>query len=589
MSGLQRFLVELKRRNVTRVAVAYAIAGWVVVEVAATVFPLVAIPDWGATLVLMLILLGFPVALVLAWAFDLTPEGVQRTGSVEPARPAAEGGLRRGGLLFMAAVVSVAALGGYAWGRLGASSDDDATTGPIRSLAVLPLDNLTGDDDQAYFVDGMHEALISELARIDELTVLSRTSTLRYRETDRPVGEIARELGTQGIIEGSVFRSGDSVRITVQLVRGSPEEHLWAESYTGDISRALSLHSRVARAIADEIRLTLTPEEKRHLAAADSVDPRAQDAYLQGRALWRTRQLQNLEQAVALMEEAVALDPTFAKGWAGLADGRLIHTMYASTLEGWEAAEVLQGYERTRDAALHALELDPESAEANATLGYAATIANLDWEEGETRLRTALELNPSYAQGWDWLADVFKATGRATEAVTAMRTATDLDPFSPLMHRDLGFALAGAGRCPEGRSQLFRALELDSDHWVAHIGLVLCAFREDRQADAVEHLAWLFTLTSPAAAREFREVYQESGWTRALEESISRGYHPVTLSEILTLVTLNRFDEVMTHLREGYERRNAFVVFTMQTFAATEPLRDRPDFQALLREMNLAE
>lgn len=583
-----QFLSELKRRKVTRVALAYAIAGWAVVEGSDTVTPLLLLPDWVPRLALVLVLIGFPLTLVAAWAFEITPEGVKRTAPVEAGSERSGTGSRLHGALLVVAVVAVAALAGYSWGRLGGNGGTDSH-GPIRSLAVLPLDNLTGDEGQAYFVDGMHDELISELARIEQIKVLSRTSTLRYRHTELSLGEIARELGVDGLIEGSVFRAGDSVRITVQLVRGHPEEHLWTDSYRGDLSHALALHSRVARSIAQEIRLTLRPDQEARLADERPVDPRAQEAYLQGRALWRTRQPGDMERVVALMEEAASLDPEFARGWSGLADAQLIRVIYASA--DWDRERRLDTYQRSREAARKALELRPDLAEARGTLAYVAMLADLDWGEAERGIRRSLALNPSYAQGWDWLADILRTRGRTGEAVVAMERAVELDPFSPLMHRDLGLAVVYDRGCEEAVPHLERALELEPQDPVARYDLALCRVQKGDDRKGLEQMLAALSAVpqGDVLARSLREGYAAAGWQGVARVVLRQKNGILVRDRIGALITLGRLDEAMAALRAGFESRAPTVILAGISYPGFEALRDRADFHALMRDVGLEE
>ena len=590
IKGYQRLFAELKRRRVFRVMAVYGAVGFGVLQVAEIAFPRLGLPDWTITLVLVLTILGFPIAIVLAWALEQTPEGLKRT---EPADPEeidailAEPASRRWPAGVLAFVGVVALVVGAWWvGRrtapAPAPNEAASEAGLIRSLAVLPLDNLTGDEGRAYFVDGMHDALISQLARIDELTVLSRTSTLRYRETDQTIGEIANELGVQALVEGSVFQAGDTVRITVQLVRAEPEEHLWTDDYVAELSNALSLHGRVARSIAREVELTLSPREAARLAQASEVDPDAQDAYLRGRALWRTRQPDNLERAVALMEQAVALDPDFALGHAGLADARLMHAHYG----GVALDSLRRAYDRTRQAATRALELDPELPEPHATLGWVAMVDELDWTEAENRLRRSLELNASYAQGWDWLADVLGAQGRAAEAISAMRRAVELDPFSPLMHRDLGWQLYLDGRCDDANEHLQRALQFDPEHTPAWGMLVDCSLLRSDEERAFEYL--LNAVQSATIGDTLRNVFEASGWDGIARQVLEVAPEPERFRAV-ALTHLGRHEEAVATLRAGYEARSSIVVASIKSDPRFDPLRGRPDFRALLEDMDLVD
>jgi len=351
-------LQRLRERKLFQWALAYLAAAWIVfqgIEVMAEPWGLS--PAFQRTIHL-LVAIGFLVTLVLAWYHG--EQGRQRVSGVE--------------LLIIALLLGVGAVlirmyrpeEAAAPETRGAETARQPARGAVRSLAVLPLANLMGDPEQAYFVDGLHDILIGELAGISELTVISRTSVMRYRDTDRSMGEIAAELGVDALVEGSVFRAGDTVRVSVQLIRGSPEEHLWQDRYEGRLSEALGLQTRVAEAIAGEIRLALSPREAERLARRTEVDPAAQEAYLRGRALWRTRSADGMRRAVPYLEEAIALDPTFALAWSALADAYTLGVSYRA-LE----LPADEGYRRGESSAVRAVELDPGLAEAHAALGAA--------------------------------------------------------------------------------------------------------------------------------------------------------------------------------------------------------------------------
>ncbi|HEM46827.1 MAG TPA: hypothetical protein ENO23_07255, partial [Alphaproteobacteria bacterium] len=473
---LGSLLQELKRRRVVRAAVAYAAALFVVLQVADIVLPALGLPPVVLTGLVAVGLLGFPLALALAWAVDLTPGGVTREIRLEPGDgpagvPADTG--HSGGPAARTVAALVAALvvvAGSAWWAL----KPDTSPAAIRSLAVLPLENLMGDDAQAHFVDGMHDVLIGELSHLDSLAVISRTSVQRYRgRTDLTAGEIAGELGVDALLEGSVFRQGDTVRINVQLIRVRPEDHLWEGQYEGRLSQALAMQARIAEAVAHEIRLALSARTADYLSGREEteIDPAAQDAYLRGMALWRTRDQQSLVRAISHFEEAVAIDPDFALGWAGIANGYMVASAY----------EVL---DRSRDeatriaerAARRALSLEPGLVEGRVALGGIRLYAWQDFRGAERELSGALELAPSHAQAQNWLADALLAQDRLPEALSHYeRAATQLDPFSALMHRDYARALEVAGRCEEAVREARTALELDPMHFYAFEVIRACA------------------------------------------------------------------------------------------------------------------
>ncbi|MEE9161523.1 MAG: hypothetical protein V3U35_01005, partial [Candidatus Neomarinimicrobiota bacterium] len=306
---LATFFAELKRRRVFRVAAFYGGIAFVIVQIIDGTFELMGIPAWVGRLVVVLLGLGFPVAMGLAWVFDITPEGIVRTGRFAAdtrgqgkSQPGSGRPLTSNRALIVVAVLAVAF---GVWSRWGGG---DGTSGQIRSIAVLPLENLMGDSEQDYFVDGMHEALTTELSRISALRVIGRTSTMSYKANPKPIPEIAAELNVDAVIEGSVMRDGDMVRITVQLVATRPERHLWVNDYERSMVKILALQKDVAAAIAEEIKITLTPEEAGRLTITETVNPEAYEHYLKGLYFWNKRTGDDILKAKEYFEKAIDLD-----------------------------------------------------------------------------------------------------------------------------------------------------------------------------------------------------------------------------------------------------------------------------------------
>jgi TolB-like protein len=426
-------------------------------------------------------------------------------------------------------------------------------------------------------VDGLHDLLIGELAGIAGLKVISRTSVLRYKGGGQSVGQIADELGVEALVEGSVYRVGDTVRISVQLIRGFPEEHLWQDRYEGSLREALNLQTRVAEAIAQEIRLTLSPEEAQRLARRTEVDPAAQEAYMRGRALWRTRLLDRFPRARAYLEEAVSLDSTFALAWAGLADFHTVGALYTRLRIVPPDAQELEletEFRRGREYAQRALGLDPDLAEAHAALALALHYGYRDFEAAETDLRRALELNPSLAQAHNWMGEVLLARGGAEEAVESFRRARDLDPFSPLMNRDYGRGLRHANRCEEALRASFTALELDPAHWHPHLVIQRCHWASGHFSEAVEAAArWLEDGGLADAVPPLRRAWNSGGVRAAwkFKADLLRGNERHYLAAV-AYAALDLRDEAFDELLAALDDRDPRALeHKVETFF--EPLR----------------
>jgi TolB-like protein/DNA-binding winged helix-turn-helix (wHTH) protein/Tfp pilus assembly protein PilF len=351
----------------------------------------------------------------------------------------------------------------------------------IRSLAVLPLANLTGDPAQEYFSDGMTDALITNLASLPTLRVISRQSVMRYKGSSRPLPEIARELGVEGVVEGSVVRSGGRVRVIAQLVHAPTERHLWAQSYERPLEDVLTLQGELARAIAEQIRVTVGAKESRRLGVQRAVKPDAYDSYLLGRHQWNQRTEQGLERALGHFKAAVASDPDFALAHAALALTYGPRQVYAYVPPG-------TGLAAQKAAALKALELDPGLGDARAALGAARTI-EWDWEAAEAEFRSGLELDPNSSVGHGFFAWHLRSRGLVAESLRHHRRAIEQDPLNLLVNHGLALTLAAAGQDEAARAQWNRGLEIDLAHPVTHLGLALFHFERGRGEEGSRHLA----------------------------------------------------------------------------------------------------
>src|SRR5438094_5783477 len=354
--NLSNFLAELKRRNVYKVAVAYAIVGWLLVQIATQVFPFFEIPNWAVRLIVLAIVIGFPIALVLAWAFELTPEGIKRTEDVD--LPAGSGSKKRT-WIYVAVIGAAFSIGLFFIGRYTGRNSSSASSAELsaKSIAVLPFDNLSRDPDNAFFAEGVQDEILTRLAKVADLKVIARTSTQKFKSAPENLPDIAKQLGALNILERSVQKVNDQVRVNVQLINALTNAHLWAEIYDRKLSDIFAVQSDIAKIVADTLQAKLTGSEKQMMAAQPTTDTAAYELYHKGRSLWEKRSGDNIPKAISFYEQAIARDPNYALAYAGLSSAYII-------LPFWAGVDRLDAHSKAKDAALKTLRLDPNLSEA---------------------------------------------------------------------------------------------------------------------------------------------------------------------------------------------------------------------------------
>src|SRR5881296_2205974 len=326
----RNFFGELKRRNVYKVAVAYAIVGWLLAQIATQIFPFLEIPNWVVRLVIVLIAIGFPIALVIAWAFEATPQGIKRT-EIADAIPTAAGQKKHAWIyiVVIGAAISMALffLGRYTVGNTTTAAAPNELS--AKSIAVLPFDNLSRDPDNAFFAEGVQDEILTRLAKVADLKVIARTSTQKFKSAPPDLREIAKQLGVAHILEGSVQKVNDQVRVNVQLINAMTNAHLWAEIYDRKLSDIFAVQSDIAKTVADTLQAKLSGSEKQMMAAQSTSDTAAYELYHKGRSLWEKRSGDNIPKAIAFYEQAIARDPNYALAYAGLSDAFILAPFYA--------------------------------------------------------------------------------------------------------------------------------------------------------------------------------------------------------------------------------------------------------------------
>jgi TolB-like protein/DNA-binding winged helix-turn-helix (wHTH) protein/Flp pilus assembly protein TadD len=463
-----------------------------------------------------------------------------------------------------------------------------ASSPAIRSIAVLPLESLSDDASQDYFADGMTDELITDLGQISSLRVISRTSVMSYKGTRKPLPQIARELGVDAIVEGTVLRSGGQVRITAQLIEASADKHLWAHSYEGDLRDTLALQNKVARTIAEQIRINLTPREDTVLRASKVVNPEAYEAYLKGRYFWNKRTADGLKRAIEYFKGAIETDPTYAPAYSGLAD--------SYSLSGdWEYGLMApkDAFPSAKAAAKKALELDNTLGEAHASLAFCNDVFDWDWGSADREFRQAIELNPGYATAHQWYGWHLVVMGHSDDAIAELRKAESLDPLSLIISADIADALLIARRYDQAMQQSRKTLELDPNFALAHYQLGQAMARQKMYDEAIVELRKAIDLSGDNStfASNLAYVYAVSGKkeeaTKILNDLKTRD-HPFSNSSEIALIYagLNDKDQAMAWLQKAFDERFNPSILKRPCFDA---LRSDPRFQDLLVRIGISE
>lgn len=474
---------------------------------------------------------------------------------------------------YMNAAVAVVLLAAGLWLVWLRGSHPKTTASRNISIAVLPFNNLNGDPQQEYFAEGMTDALITNLARLEALRVISRNSSMRFKDARKSTAEIAQELQANVLVQGSVLRSGNRIRITVQLVDSIADRHLWAEVYERDLEDVLELQNSVTKDIVHQVQLSLTQQEQTRLGSARRVNPRALEAYLRGRYFWNKRSGVSLAKANEYFQEALRVDPSYALAYAGLAD----------------ACNVLGKYAEAKTAALRALAIDDSMGEAHASLAYATMMLDWDWIAAETEFKRATELAPSYPTAHQWYAHFLTAQGRHDEAIREASVARDLDPLSLIIRENLAWQLYMSRRFPEAIEQLQAVLDLEPDFMPAleSLGLALVmtgehksAIQKLRQAgqvsqdrtvaDALLGYAYAVSGNKNRARRAFEELKH-----RSRMESVS----PTLMAGICA--ALGAIDEAFLWLEQAYAQRSGDLIW-LKANPMLDPLRQDPRFHGFL-------
>jgi adenylate cyclase len=599
---------ELKRRNVIRVAIAYAVAAWLVLQVIDVILPILGIPNWVAQLVLLLLVLGFLAALVISWAYEMTPEGLRRESDVRREESVTHHTVKKLDLITIVLLLVVGAIvvfdrfipktadgvpvqtiGPAATTGQESQTPDAPSPGALagqvqrQSVAVLPFVNMSDDESNEYFSDGISEELLNVLVRIESLRVPSRTSSFTFKGSDKNLLEIGRELGVEHILEGSVRKAGNRIRVTAQLVEVGTDTHLWSETYTRDLDDIFAVQDEIAQSIVGALQQQLSSEGQQGLTRHSTRNVEAYNKLLLGRHLWRQRTIPSLLAAIEPLQQAIALDPQFDEAWNALAN-----TYF--TLPDYALGTAEKYYPLGLDATRTALKINPDSAQALVNMGWYKANNEYDWDSANADFERALALEPNNALFHQWYGEVLNIQDRLEDALHHLKIARSLDPLSLVIRHTPGYFLLWRFRLDEAEAHYSDAAELGQTiRWSFHNLDFLNCFQGDWE-EARGYALQLAEMEGydPAADLARIDAMENPALTeRALVLLAQRqDIGDTVFGKALQYAVLQQHESALETLEKAYAAGDNYITHInyMKVF---DPLRDNPRFQALLRNVNL--
>jgi adenylate cyclase len=593
---------ELKRRNVFRVSIGYIITAWLLLQVVDLVLENVNAPDWVMQVFMLALAIGFPLAVFFAWAFEMTPDGVKRESEVDRAASVTPQTGRK--LDRSIIIVLVIALAWFAWDKFStpapgidpepivtdvtqpqkvATQETSSTVSSEKSVAVLPFVNMSDDQQNEYFSDGISEELLNVLVRVKGLRVPSRTSSFSFKGSTLKLAEIGQELQVDHILEGSVRKSGDRIRVTAQLVEVNTDTHLWSETYTRELNDIFAVQDEIAQAIVSALKVTLTVNDQTSIQSRPTTNVDAYNKYLLGRHLWNKRSSESILASTEPLSEAVAMDPGFGQAWAALADAYVLIPEYAVGAQ----AEYIPLAHAAIDKALA---INPDSAGALTTSAYIKFMYDYDREGAHADFKKAIEIDPNYATAHQWYGELLAVEGQLDAALDELRLARRADPLAAIMPQDMGWFLLYSDRKEEAFKYYYEALELapQLQGTIRHLmilNIMLGRFDQARKRagehamirgyDPLSMLAVIDAVENPALNDIAVELL-------AQDESMENG----ALQKSLMLMLLNEPELALDLLEKTFAEGDPYAMH-MKRIGTFDPIRDNPRFQAMLKKMNM--
>ena len=600
-----RFIAELKRRNVIRVGVAYLVASWLLLQIVDVLVPILDLPGWVGKFVFLILVVGVIPVLIFSWAYEMTPEGLKPESEIEhdpsitlqTARK-----LDRVTIVLLLIVVGIVITDRFIpeSGEMSADSQKADVIQPEpnnliankpaepadgrQSVAVIPFVNMSDDETNEYFSDGISEELLNVLVRIKSLRVPSRTSSFTFKGSDQNLVEIGQALNVDHVLEGSVRKAGNRIRVTAQLIEVASDTHLWSETYTRELDDIFAVQDEIAQAIVEALKLTLTVADNQNLNAHSTTNVDAYNKYLLGRHLWNQRTSESLLAAAKALREAVEIDPEYDQAWAALADTYVLIPEY-------RAGSIKENIPLARQAVAKALAINPDSARALTTSGYYKSAYDYDWQGANSDYERAIGLEPGYATAHQWYGETLCYQGRLEEALYQLELAKTANPLSVVVRHVSGYFLFWSGRLDEAEVHYMDALALGGQplRWTIHNLDILNTFRGDydearRRArqlaemedfDPAADLARIDAIENPALKERALELLRQ-------RQDLGNG----VFGKALQYALLEEYELSLEDLEKGFATGDPFAA-QMNYMKIYDPIRDNPRFQAMLKEMNL--
>jgi TolB-like protein/Tfp pilus assembly protein PilF len=584
-SPISRFWQELRRRRVIHVITVYASAAFVLIELVNNLTEPLKLPERLSTIVIIVLGVGFPLAVVLAWIYDLTPEGIEKTRTKDPSGDPEKTSVPNAwriatyvSFVVIAGLVTLHILGGT----------KELKAGDIQSLVILPFDNFTGDDALEYFVSGMHASLVNDMGQISGLRVISKTSASAYRGSGLTATQIAQELKVDGVVEASVLCLGDSMCMQFRLINATgEEEQLWTADYREEKSQILNLYNRITRQIADEVKIELLPGEESRLSKDRIVDPDAYDAFLKAQYYWERLTAGGLDSAMFYYRQAIELDPDWADPYSGMA-------MTLGAIGNFSAGQEDPNMSGAFDYLDKALALDPDAAYSHYVKGIYAVWPFYRWEEGEQEFLRCLELNPSDALCRIYYAHLLMILQRFDESLEQARLALELDPLRPLVLGLYGVVMNFMGYYPEAIEQAEKALSIDPENGFAQgplLGGKLALGDTLGWYNIWKNRLWWIT---PAYLDSLDQVFEEEGLLgvirdriRINEEVRASGNYISLSGQASRYLIVGETDAALDYYKMAREEGDGFISYMALDHLIYPELKTNPRYLALLKELNL--